>query len=229
MVFSACTWSEFVFSVLQWRLLVIWDYFTRATLNHFPPTETTFNFLCSHYFSGSQQVFGYTSNICLFFSSSLQIKDPFGLDILAAFKEWDHSSWFGPHYNSIFFSFFLWNLCLFLEYGTFLPFLILQLKFYMTFLHQLIHVSINYFLQTLEINLALSLLFIGIFARDFSEEMVSISFMSFQYYLKAATILYMGEKSIFKAKKKTGEKMHKEFLKYAKKNIFEETIFVFWY
>lgn len=66
----------------------------------------------------------------------------------------------------------------------------------MTFLHQQIHVSINYFLQTLEINLALSL-FTGIFARDFGEEMVSITFMSFQYYLKAATISYMGQKIYF--------------------------------
>lgn len=31
--------------------------------------------------------------------------------------------------------------------------------------------------------------------------------MSFQYYLEEATILYMGKKSIFRAKKKTGEKM----------------------
>lgn len=98
----------------------------------------------------------------------------------------------------MFFSFFLWNLCLFLENGTFSSFRNTAVKKKnVTFLHQQIHVSINYFLQTLEINLALSLLFIEIFARDFSEEMVSISIMSFQYYLKAATILYMRGKIYF--------------------------------
>lgn len=50
------------------------------------------------------------------------------------------------------------------------------------------------FLQTLEINLAQSLLFSGIFGRDLSEGMISL--MSFQYYLKATTIWYMGKKKI---------------------------------
>lgn len=51
------------------------------------------------------------------------------------------------------------------------------------------------FLQTLEINLAQSLLFSGIFARDLSEG--TISLVSFQYYLKETTVLYLGEKKEF--------------------------------